>query len=448
MVAWLLIIIMFPLIGSSIYAMLGESRVAARAERRRKRRLGIDDKFVRWFREHVDQHENLSMIDVDDSLHGIAITGKKLANTPVTGGNKVEIIDDPEAFHHRVVAAVRAAEDNLNMLFYIWNPDESGQEVMDAVIERAKAGVTCRILLDSAGSVHVPRDFMRPAEEAGVMISFFMPLRPTTRRYSVHLRNHRKIVVVDGKFALVGSQNVGNEERGCGTIQPYQQVSLAVEGPAVCHLQAVFAGDWRAYGDDEDLCNESCFPQTDNLGDVALQIVPTGPDQPYHVVERMLMEALGAAKKSVWIATPYFVPSTPVRLALGQASVRGVSVNILVPGQTDRAPALWAGRSFYGELLTENVKIFEYGDGMVHSKLIAIDDAWCMVGTANMDFRSFRLNFEVSALGYDTAMATRVGEIIQGYIEDATQVTVDDVSNRSFGQQLLAGSARLLASQL
>jgi cardiolipin synthase len=195
-------------------------------------------------------------------------------------------------------------------------------------------------------------------------------------------------------------------------------------------VQEVFAGDWNAYGD-EMLDDAAYFPPAGSPGNAALQVVATGPDQPYHVVERILLEALSGAEEEVWVASPYFVPSETVRLALGQASIRGVSVNLLIPGKSDRAAALWAGRSYYGELITEGVKIYEYGEGMVHSKVVAIDKRWCMVGTANIDYRSFRLNFEISVLGYDETMAT-----------------AEDISNRSYAKQLLTGAARLLAPQL
>lgn len=334
------------------------------------------------------------------------------------------------------------------MEYYIWQADETGRHFRDLLIERAKDGVECRLLVDSFGSFHLNRRFLAPLRQAGVKFEFFGRLARFRPVWLGHLRNHRKIVVVDGQTSYIGSQNIGDEYRGRHErLKPWFDCQLRIHGPATLLLQHTFAEDWYV-ATGEALGADGYFPIPVRDGASLVQILPTGPDQDVMLMEQLLFTAISTAQKSINIATAYFIPSSVVRMALVYAKMRGVKVRLVVPSLTDSVLALWAGRSFYDELVEAGVRVCELGRGMMHSKIITIDDRWGMVGSVNMDIRSFRLNFEVTALIYEEGVARELAAIIDGFCAEATDITLEHCRRRPINEQLKMGLARLLSPLL
>ncbi len=438
MLVWLLLILFVPFVGALAYARMGENRVMLRAQRKRGT----------CGRPRIPAGEWVEKTATLGTFRTAAEVGTKLAGALVTRGNRYALYSDSDAIHESWKEAIRGANESIHMEYYIWWPDETGTELRDLLIERAAAGITCRVLMDAVGSLTQNQTFLQPFLDAGVHVAFFLPLATWKRRWSPHLRNHRKILVVDGSIGFIGSQNVSDDDRGRNPRYPlWHNVHMQLEGPAVNHLQAIFLDDWRFASEETPTDHPAPIPLSEDNGH-AVQILPTGPDCQDHVLERLLLEAFNGARQTLDIVTPYFVPSPVLRMALLQAALRGVRVRIVIPSSTDQPLALYAGRSFYAELLEEGVEIYEYSTGMIHSKLIVVDTAWSMVGSANLDYRSLRLNFEVSALLYDAEPAEELTRIIDGYAETATQVVEADLARKRTFRHILEGAARVLSPQL
>jgi cardiolipin synthase len=438
MLIWVLVVAFIPLIGALLYARLGENQVLLRARRKRGIRVRKNAAPGDW---------NCATSDLG-TFQATADVGLKLVDAFVTRGNDITIRYDSEGIHQDWVEAIKGAQRSVHLEYYIWRHDDTGVEIRDVVIERAKAGVECRVLIDAVGSIRLKWAFLQPFHDSGVKLAFFLPLANWKRRWSPHLRNHRKILIIDDQIGYVGSQNISDDDRGLNPLfTPWHNVHLALQGPAVQHLLSVFVDDWT-FASGEKMSVSALPAHESNKSDRMVQILATGPDCQQHVLERMLLEALNNARKTIDIATPYFVPSAVLRMAMLQAEMRGVRVRIIVSAVSDEKLALYAGRSFYAELMEEGIEVYEYHAGLLHSKILVVDKAWSMVGSANMDYRSFRLNFEITALLYDPEPAEELVRIFDAYCADAHLVTKEDLAKKKLRQVLLEGAARVLSPQL
>ncbi len=451
MLAWILALLLLPGLGLVLYWLLDSARLRRKSSRRRRRVAHLLARFQDWAERQGLGGAEAAPADLPPDLTPIAQIGQRLAGVPVTAGNEVTILEEANETYAALEAAIRSARHHVHLEYYIWRADETGRHFADLLIERARAGVECRLLLDAVGSWTLRPAFLRPLRQAGVRVAFFLPLWPLTagRRLSVHLRNHRKIAVVDGQVAFTGSQNIGDEYRGRRkALSPWFDTHLRVHGPAAAFLQETFAEDWFL-ATRESLDREAYFPVPDRRGTSLVQIVPSGPDHSVSVLAQVVFAAFAAARQSIRMATPYFVPDPTVRMALASACFRGVKVRIVVPSRSDSRLVLWAGRSYYPELLEHGVEIYEYDGGVLHSKLVTVDERWAMLGSANMDVRSFRLNFEITALLYDAATARHLNATIDRFCAGARPVRARDVwRNRSLPRRLGEGAARLLTPLL
>jgi len=448
MLSWILAILFLPYVGIFFYWLLGSNRVVRRTHRRRRRIAHLMARIEEWAQPHLAAGGTANRLP--DDLAGIARLGERLAQIPPVGGNAVQVYQESGATFRALEDALRGARHHVHLEYYIWKPDKTGYAFRDLLIEQARAGVECRVLLDSVGCWRLGRRFVRPLLDAGAQVAFFLPLYRLRqrKRFSPHLRNHRKIAVIDGQVAFLGSQNIGDEYRGWRrALSPWHDTHMRIHGPAALFLQRTFAEDWL-FATRQDLVGEQYFCRPPQPGSSIVQILPTGPDQNVSPLEQIVFAAVSSARRSIRIATPYFVPDPGLRMALIHACSRGVRVELVLPTRSDSAIVLWAGRSFYAELLEAGVRIHEYDGGVLHSKLITVDERWCMVGSANMDVRSFRLNFEITALVYDPHVAGELSTSIAQFIQAARPITHRDVRQRGLPRQLLEGTARLLTPLL
>lgn len=448
MLAWILSILTVPVIGPAVYLLFGSNRIRRKASRRRRRVAHVIAKLKAQAEERsAADRAPLSAIAAD--FGAVEEIGRSLVGIPAVDGNRVQVLTDANSTYAALIEAIQAAKHHVHLLYYIWNADDTGHYFRDLVIRAARRGVECRILLDAVGCFKLRSDFLQPLRDAGVDVRFFLPLKLLARRrWSLHLRNHRKIAVIDGRVAFTGSQNIGDEYRGrLAKLSPWYDSHLRVEGPAAHFLQQTFAEDWVFAGGDS-LAGAEYFPEAGRCGSTFVQILPTGPDQDVSVLGQVMFAAVSAARESVRIETPYFVPGPGLMSALTHAGYRGVRVQLIVPTRTDAPVVLWAGRSFYGELITAGVEVYEYDHAVLHSKIVTIDDRWCKVGSANMDVRSFRLNFEITALIYDERVAGHLSSLIEAHCSAARRIGPREVFGQPLRRQLVEGAARLLTPLL
>jgi cardiolipin synthase len=448
MLAWIFAIVTLPFVGSLLHALFSETRVRRKASRRRRRVAHIVARLSERAVVHTGGLGDGPAVELSEDLHAVEQIGRRMSQMPATAGNAVHVFQEANATYAALEEAIRGARRHIHLEYYIWQPDQTGRHFRDLLVEKARQGVECRLLLDAAGCWRLPRRFTQPLVEAGCQLAFFMPLYPLRRRFSLHLRNHRKIAVIDGQAAFVGSQNVGDEYRGrLKRLSPWYDTHMRVCGPAALFLQQIFAEDWF-FANRESLTAEDYFPEPQCRGSSVVQVLPSGPEQDISPLGQLVFAAVSIARSSIRFETPYFVPDAALRMALIHACYRGVQVQLVLPTRSDAPVVLWAGRSFYRELLEAGVEVYEFDAGMLHSKIVTVDDRWCMLGTANMDVRSFRLNFEVTALLYDRPVTQELSASIERHCASARRITLRDVWQRRAPLQLFEGVARLFAPLL
>src|SRR5690606_32940971 len=290
---------------------------------------------------------------------------------------------------------IASARAHIRLEDYVWHPDRTRTALRDALVERAKAGVKVRLLVDAFGGGKCARLF-RPLVEAGGELAWFHPTRfgRVWQRPWANLRNHRKLVVIDGRIGYTGGMNITDDQNERVDPAAYRDLHLRLEGNVVRALQLVFVEDWAYATGERDFIGEVAR-QTPRqpTGPVCAQVVPSGPDSPWEAIHRMHVGAIHAARERVWLVTPYFVPGEAAMMALTSAALAGLDVRLLVPRMSDSRLVTLAARSYFGPLLVAGVKIYEYGPRMLHTKALLVDDSTVLVGSANFDHRSFRLNF-------------------------------------------------------
>jgi cardiolipin synthase len=339
---------------------------------------------------------------------------------------------------------------HIHLEYYIYHPDHSGTALRDALIERVQAGVKVRLLIDAVGGGR-SRRFFKDFIAAGGELAWFHPPRfgRVWQRPWLNLRSHRKIVVIDGRIGYTGSVNISDDHDERQREDAFRDLHMRMEGEAVLRLQRVFVEDWIYAAGDDACVGEIAAqtPQPPDPGSVRTLVLASGPDSSWEAVHRLHVGAIHGARQRVWLATPYFVPGEAAMMALTSAALAGLDVRLLVPKRGDSVLVTLAARSYFDTLLEAGIKVYEYGPRMLHTKALLVDDHMVLIGSANFDHRSFRLNFEVSVLLDDTGLASRLEHHLEGEFQDAQPVR-DDPDRPLLSRRLPEALARLLSPLL
>ncbi len=446
--AWILIIAFLPYVGALLYFFIGRNRVRRRTRKRQRARSAMGQGRASLPHQAPNCKARIAAGEEDSLPMAITRVAGCVADSAQLAGNRAEVFIDTEHSYAQMEKAIVEARHHVHMMSYIFRPDVAGQRFRDLLVAKAKEGVSVRLLVDAVGSHGLKNSFVRPILEAGGQFARFMPVIPFHPTLRPNLRNHRKILVTDGRIGFAGGLNIGDEYRGRKKrFSPWRDTHMRVEGPVVWRLQEVFAEDWF-FATGEDLVKPEHFPELPAVGDELVQVVESGPDRSNDVIHAVFFTAITAARKNVFITTPYFIPDPAVLLALKTAAWRGVDVQILVPGRSDLPLIKWAGRSFYRELLAAGVRIFEHRPGMLHAKTMVVDGHWATVGSANMDIRSFRLNFEINLLISGTTVASRLEEIFLADTQSAEELSLLKMAQESRAQKFLESICRVLSPVL
>ncbi len=392
---WILALAMLPYIGFAVYYFFGPQRIERRRLRREETRQALA-----WF---TRMHTRLPELPTTEMLRFVRLGVTACGLFPGTCTNVRLLVDGGETYE-TLFAAIRAAKRHVHLEYYIFEPDRIGTALRDLLTEKAKEGVTVRLLVDALGSKRLSNRFLAPLTGAGGKVGFFHPVSLRRLRPVINMRTHRKIVVCDDWTGFTGGINITDEEDERVNDAAYHDVHLLLHGDAVQKLQQTFWEDWL-YSTGEMPPPEALPAPAPALGQHIVQIVTSGPDSDWAGIQRMHIAAIYGAQYRVWLTTPYFVPDEAALTALTNAALRGVDVRVLVPQRSDSLLVTLAARSYFDELTEAGVDVYEYVDGMLHSKTLVVDETLAMVGTANFDNRSFRLNFEVSAVVYGDALA-------------------------------------------
>ncbi|MBL4697279.1 MAG: cardiolipin synthase [Phycisphaerales bacterium] len=446
--AWLLVVVSLPFVGAVLYLFVGELWLP-------RRRIGRYSAFKESISGHIESLDQAWDIKGDD-LSPLASMLNAQANTPLrlsaVGGNAIKLFDTCERCIEEIVKDIDQAKSTVSMLFYIWQSGGDVDLVEDALVRAAGRGVVCRVMVDCAGSKKFLRKkSYKKMRAGGVRVVDTLPagiLRALFAR--IDIRNHRKIITIDHDIAYTGSMNMVdprlfNTKRGFGQ---WVDVMARVQGPAARVLDMTSNLDWAVDShDDPEFKIESlmCKIPVESAGEMPMQVVPSGPDQGARVIHDMLLTLIYNTTKQIVITTPYFIPSEAMLVAMTAASMRGVDVTLVVPEKIDSILVRHASKSYFQDLLEAGVKICAYRGGLLHAKTVTADGEVAMLGTVNMDKRSFSINFEVSLFAYDQAFVERMRTLQESYIQDSVVVKIEQWKNRSLIARVVQNTVQLLA---
>ena len=410
---WLLGLAALPYAGFLVYLVLGPQRI----KRHRLRRA----------RAHVALPPSGAAAAGGEPAE-LMVLAQATTGLPLTTARDVRLLVDGATTYDAILDAVRRARHHVHLEYYIFVADYSGTALRDALVERARAGIAVRLLLDAVGSGAAPGRFFAPLLDAGGEVAWFHPMRfgRIWKRTWLNLRSHRKIVVVDGQVAFTGGINITDEENERLRPDAYRDLHLRIEGDAVRALQLLFVEDWAyASGQRDFISSVAQAMPPPQPGPIAAQVLGSGPDSPWEAIHRLHVGAIHAATRRVWLVTPYFVPGEAAMMALTSAALGGLDVRILVPRRSDSLLVTWAARSYFDDLIAAGARVYEYGPRMLHTKALLVDDALAIIGSANFDPRSFRLNFEVSVLFRDAGIAATLARLVEGEFASAPRVRAE-----------------------
>jgi cardiolipin synthase len=450
-VAWLGIVFLHPYIGLTLYMLVGESRLGPhRIERHREITARFRDPA-----RHADRLPHQTRPDAEMAYQPMVLQAEKISDLPVLAGNQLEFLPDSTQFLQRLVADINAAQRNVHLLYYIFASDRTGSAVGEALIGAVRRGVKCRVLADALASRNFfHRHGLGPKlMTAGVEVVPALPVAPFRRRMArMDLRNHRKLSIIDGQIAFVGSHNLINPDYGGRRGNPWLDLSARFTGPIVGELATVFAEDWAFETNHEieipDPDSSIIKSPSGSANEVLAQVVPTGPTEPDETYRRLLLAAIQSSRRELILTTPYFVPDETTLLSLMMAADRGVAVKLIVPLTADQFFSAAAGRAHYLSLLRSGVEIHLYRPALLHAKTTTVDDAFALFGSANLDVRSFSLNFELSVLLYGKEITERLRTIQNQYLSQSIQLNLADWQHRPIASEFTDRAVSLLSPLL
>lgn len=444
---WIWVCIFFPWVGPLAYFLFGSTHLA---RKHLSKREAIDaEELPRRHSEEILPAVVELLDSLTDGEREIATLLSKI-NTPVSSATaEVRLLVDATAFYPALLEAVRKARHHVHIEFYIFRPDHYGTELLHALVDAAGRGVQVRLLCDWLGSLGTRTSFFAPLVARGGKFYWFRTVNPFQNRWIFNLRNHRKIQIIDGEIAFVGGMNIGKEHMGEDPASgSWRDVQVQLRGQIATTIQRTFADDWF-YATDEKLTDDVYYPTSSLPARHIVQALVDGPDDAADPIQMSIVAMLNAARERAWLTAGYFVPNEPLLTALKISAERGVDTRLLISAKTDHPYLLQVGRSYYEELLDYGVGIYEYNKGTNHSKVAAFDHRWMMVGSANFDIRSMRLNFELNVLVDDPAATAQLEAVLEhDYEQDSERIELETFRKRPYRQRCLESLFRPLAPLL
>lgn len=437
-IAWAISLVTFPWLALILYAVLGRNKFKGYVLLRNSK-----DQDIHHYIDEI-QNEAVSRNLIREVLTASERSMTRLAEMPITRYNKSRLLIDGKETFRDIFEEIQSAKQYILVQFFIIKDDDLGRELQKRLIEKAKENVKIYFLYDEIGSHKLPQSYLRDMQIVGIETSAFHTTKGKTNRFQINFRNHRKIVVVDGKIAWVGGHNVGNEYLGASPeFGAWRDTHVRIEGPAVQEVQFCFVEDW--YWATNTIPGLNWELQKAAGGREDTLMIASGPADDLETCGLMFVQAINDARERIWIASPYFVPDLQILSALKLAAIRGVDVRILLPEKADHRTVYLASFSYYQNTLPLGIKLYRYTTGFMHQKVFLIDSSYAAVGTANLDNRSFRLNFEITILNYDPQFIKKVADMLSADFSHSRPAAMEDFTGKSFFFKLAVRSARLLA---
>lgn len=441
---WLFINLTIPLVGPWLYWAVGINRV----ERHATRRLGKRGRPFDVAPVADAHHAAAAFAEAVGELVALQRVADRVTRLPLLRGNALAPLHNGEQAYPRMLEAIASAERSITLASYIFDWDDIGRAFADALGEASRRGVRVHVLVDGVGALKSFSRMGRRLLKCGTELAAFVPLRFPFGRIRMNLRNHRKILVIDGHVGFTGGMNISERHLANSNKRDRAEgLHFEVTGPVVAEMQHCFVEDWvSATG--ETLAGEAYFPELSATGSAVCRAIVSGPDEDFEKIHWMMQAAFSAARHSVRIITPYFVPSWSLISSMTMASLRGVRVSLLLPSFVDIHFMKWVADAYLWQVLEQGIAVYRQPPPFVHTKLMVVDDRWLLMGSANLDRRSFRLNFEFNVEAYDPELASSLGSWIDECMSRAAPVTLEQMDSRSTWQRLRDGTAKLLSPHL
>ncbi len=445
-IAWSLTVVVIPYLGVLFFLVFGASQV----KRRLRRKLFHRARFLQLWNTAKNEGLNTSSSPCWAGMDQLTF---RVGGSPPIDGNNIHLFEDGIHAFESKFAAIREAKHHVHLQYFIFQNDETGKKLIDLLCEKAAQGIQVRLLLDAIGSRHVRRLLSKLRNVGGKTAYFlptqFLPSNLFSGHFTLGLRNHRKILICDGNVGFVGGLNIGDEYVCKSSRFGYwRDTHMKISGPAVLALQRVFVEDWD-FAANELLASKHYFPIPEPCGSTRLQIVWAGPDQENNAIRETCHAVITSARQRLWIATPYLIPDGALLATLRTAALRGVDVRILTQSYPpDHWITYWAGRYFWEDFLSSGIRIYEYNKGMMHAKIMIADGAWGSVGSANLDIRSIRLNFEINAHIHSPEKVAELESAFEKDLKQSREIKLGAYHRRPIHAQLLENICRLFSPLL
>ncbi|MGH4052485.1 MAG: cardiolipin synthase [Clostridium sp.] len=443
---WLMVLLFLPSVGFIVYLFFGQNLKRTKMFKLKKEEKENLSSIVSKQTEFLDNESLTKTNPFLSKYSDIMKLNLCSDNSFYTNNNKITIFTDGKAKFDQLKESLNSAQTYIHMEYYIFQNDILGKEILDILCKKANEGVEVKLLYDGMGCLKVPKSFFAPLIKAGgKAFCFFPPFLPYIN-LRLNFRNHRKICTVDGKYAFIGGFNIGDEYLGHSKkFGFWRDTHLFIEGDAIDALELHFLMDWRFASKEDSNFDDKYFPHRPHIGKSGLQIVSSGPDSTFNSIKNGYLKMISKAENTIYIETPYFIPDDSILEALKIASLSGVDVRILIPSKPDHPFVYWASTSYMGELLASGVKCYTYTKGFLHSKFLSIDGSISSVGTANLDIRSFTLNFEINAFIYDKEITSDLDNFFMNDLTFCNELTIEDYTNRNFIVKFKESISRLLS---
>jgi cardiolipin synthase len=440
--SWLLFLFFLPIPAVILYLLIGRTNLP----RARRQMLARLPEALQPTIDRLQASPHIFHPQPGGVLAGIPKLARSLTRLDTLGGNGIEVVADYRAFFERLAADIDAARHHVHLLFYITAEDPWTEPIFQALERAVARGVLCRVLLDAYGSRKFSKPVLKRLGRARIPVHEALPVAFFRRKAArFDLRNHRKIAIIDGRIGWTGSQNLIAADFKPGI--RYEELMVRLTGPIVLQLQYVFTSDWFLESG-KVLDGEVYFPEPEIVGELSAQVLPSGPDFPGQGVHRLIVELIHQARQQVVITTPYFVPDESLLVALANAVRRGVEVSVVLSHKLDQLLVSLAQKSYYSQLLDAGVKIHLYRPAFLHAKHLTIDDTLALIGSSNMDIRSFVLNSEVSLICYSDEVVALLQREQKRYMQDSDVLTKEEWAKRSFGERFAQVMARMFSPLL
>ena len=437
--SWILSFFFLPILGPLLYSLVGYSdfKRRKRPKPEPQRKLPETGFLMRS-----------TLGELEPRFLPVSQLAENLSGFPPVGGNRLQFFEGQETIYQALSQAIEGAKKSIFLEYYIFRPDAVGVHFRDLLIQKAQEGLEVKILVDQVGSFSLNTKFLQPLLDSGAQVAFFGALT-LKRPWGFQLRNHRKLALIDGVQAFTGSQNICSDFRAWRLLKlDWIDNQVLIEGPSVSQLATVFCEDWEFTTGHKVKSVEDALIANSQVGQSVVQFLPTGPDEPSHAFEKILMALIHAAQHRITLLSPYFIPTESIAISLEAAVRRGVQVEILVPRKSD----LWlvdaASKSWYWNLLQGGVSIWETTESFIHAKQVTIDSEVAMIGSANMDERSFRLNFECTTLVFGKSEVVSLEQMFSQRRNHAEAILLSNFKDQTFLVRVKQGLFRLIAPLL